>query len=102
MEITINISGLKNNTDVMQRFNEVIEFGEHENGKPVGVGNWDAFSDCLRWLDEGGIYGTGRKVTFPCTLIIKRYSDFERTDPEGFAVLKEILEEKPALYKQDN
>jgi hypothetical protein len=102
MDLLIDISGLKDSTAVMQRFNETLQFGTHPNGAPVGVGNWDAFDDCLRCLEEGGIYGTGKPVLFPCVLIIQGYEAFKKHDPEGFVILKEILESKPDEYKQDN
>lgn len=102
MKILIDLSNLKIEDEVMQRFNELLEFGIHENGELVGVGNWDAFNDCMRCLDDGGIYGTGKKITFPCQIIIKNYSDFEQNDPEGFKTLKEILKEKPEEYQKDN
>ena len=102
MDILIDLSGLTDSTAVMKRFNETLEFGTHPGGAPVGVGNWNAFEDCLRCLDGGGIYGTGKPVVFPCALTIQGYEDFKNNDPEGFRVLKEILESKPDEYKDDD
>jgi hypothetical protein len=102
MEILIDLTGSKDSTAVMKRFNELLEFGTHPGGAPVGVGNWDAFEDCLRCLNEGGIYGKGKRVVFPCALTIQGYEAFEQHDPEGFAVLREILESKPDEYKHDD
>jgi hypothetical protein len=102
MEVIINISGLKDKAAVTRRFNEILGFGVHPNGVPVGVGNWDAFEDCLRCLDEGGIYGTGKKITFPCDLVIRGYETFKAHNPKEYAIFKEILEKKPDEYKQDN
>ena len=101
MDILIDLTGLKDSTAVMNRFNEILQFGTHPSGTPVGVGNWDAFEDCLRCLDEGGIYGTGKPIVFPCALTIRGCEGFEKHDPESFAVLKEILESKPDEYKRD-
>lgn len=100
--ILIDLSGLKSKNEVTEYFNKILEFGVHENGALVGVGNWDAFNDCMNCLDEGGIYGTGQKITSPCQMVIKNYVDFKQNDPEGFKILKEILEEKSPLYKKYN
>ncbi len=102
MEIIIDITGLKNEEEVSKRFNEILDFGTHKDGSAVGVNNWDAFNDCLSYLDVGGIYGTGRKITFPCTLIIKGYETFKQNHPKDYQIFRAILEEKPSLYQKDN
>ena len=101
MEIVIDLSGLNDASAVMHRFNENLGFGTHPNGKPVGVGNWDAFEDCMRCLDGGGIYGTGRMITFPCTLLISGHEEFARRRPEEFSIFTEILESKSSEYEND-
>jgi hypothetical protein len=50
----------------------------------------------------GGIYGTGKKIAFPCNLIIRGYETFEKNNPRDFAIFKEILETKPEEYREDN
>ncbi|HZR17499.1 MAG TPA: barstar family protein [Verrucomicrobiae bacterium] len=102
MDILIDLSGLSDSVAVMERFGEILQFGTHENGAPVGVGNWDAFEDCLRCPDEGGIYGTGKRIEFPCPITVRGYEAFRNSDPVGFAILKEILDSKSDEYKHDD
>lgn len=102
MEITIDITDLKNEEEVSKRFNKILDFGIHKDGSLVGVNHWDAFNDSLSYLDVGGIYGTGRKITFPCKLIIKGYETFKQNSPNDYRIFREILEEKPSIYKKDN
>lgn len=102
MKIIIDITGLENEEEVTKQFNEILDFGKHKNGALIGVNNWDAFNDCLSYLDVGGINGTARKVTFPCTLVIKGFETMKNSNPKDFIILKGILEEKPKLYQKDN
>jgi hypothetical protein len=53
-------------------------------------------------LDGGGIYGTGRRIEFPCAITVRGYEAFQNSDPVGFAILKEILDSKSDEYKHDH
>lgn len=102
MQIIIDLSGLITKLETTKRFSETLDFGRYSDGSLVALNNWDAFNDCLSYLDVGGIYGTSEKISFPLILSIKGYSDFKNNNPKDFLILKDILSEKQILYKKYN
>ena len=106
MEIHIDLFGCNDSEDVLLRFGEILQFGGPKgnvrtkaNVNNIGWGiNWDAFNDCLRDLEVGGIWGSAKKIEFPLKLVIKNFKDFSKNEPNGFKTLKEILEEHQKEY----
>lgn len=93
MEINIDLQHAKNTEVVLSVFSKKL-FG--------GWGtNWDAFNDCMRYLDVGGIDGHAPKLHFPIKLIIKNYEAFEENDPKNFGILKEIMVDQEKEWKDD-
>ena len=109
MRIIINLSGLKTKEEILHKFGEVFEFGGPDGNIPVkspdqgnGWGfNWDAMNDSFRSLEEGGIWGTSKKFTFPLKIEISNYNKFKENDSESFRILKEILDDQIKGYKQE-
>ena len=104
MEIHVDLFGCRNKLDVLLRFGEILQFGGPKGNVPAksdimdkGWGlNWDAFNDCLRDLETGGIWGTSEKVRFPFTLIIHNYGEFAKN--QDFKILKDILKDQQEDY----
>ncbi len=109
MEIHIDLFGCKDKEDVLLRFGEILQFGGPKGNLPVrakvkkkGWGiNWDAFNDCLRSLDVGGILGSAERIKFPLKITISNYQEFSKEEPKGFEILKEILEENQKKYSRE-
>jgi hypothetical protein len=102
MEIQVDLFGCKDDEDVLLRFGEILQLGGRKGnvqakaevmGKGWGI-NWSAFNGSLRDLEVGGIWGASEKIYFPLRLVIHNYADFSKTDPEGFKILKEILNDQ--------
>lgn len=109
MKIVVDLSGLRTKEEILHKFGEIFEFGGPGGNIPPssltpekGWGfNWDAMNDCFRYLDVGGILGTSKEFSFPLEIEISNYQEFKEANPEGFRVLKEILEDLPKAYEQD-
>ncbi len=109
MEIHVDLFGCKDSEGVLLRFGEILQFGGSKGNiqaksgvKGIGWGiNWDAFNDCLRDLEVGGIWGSATKIEFPLKLLIHNHINFSKSDPKGFSILKEILEAHQVEYKKN-
>jgi hypothetical protein len=100
MKVVIDLSGLKTKDEVLRKFGEIFEFGGPDGNFPVepegnaGWGlNWDALTDSLALLPEGGIWGTGKKFPAGTSIEIIHFEEFRKNDPEGYVILQEILSE---------
>lgn len=108
MKINIDLFGCNDGKDVLLRFGEILQFGGPKGNIPtranvnkIGWGiNWDAFNDCLRDLEVGGIWSNAKKMEFPLKIIVSNYQDFSKSEPKGFNILKEILEEHKKEYSK--
>ncbi len=105
-KVIIDLNGLKTQSEIMQKFGEILEFGGPDGNIDVDLGthkgwglNWNALNDSLKYLEIGGIWGTARKFQFPLKLLILNSSLFKQTDLEGFKILMEILTDTFAFYK---
>ncbi len=109
MEISIDLFGCKDNDDVLVRFGEILQFGGPKGNVTAMAGvinrgwgiNWNAFNDCLRDLEVGGIWGSAKKIEFPLKLFITNYQDFSKSEPEGFKILQRILGDHQKKYVND-
>ncbi|MFH1443633.1 MAG: barstar family protein [Candidatus Micrarchaeota archaeon] len=96
MEIHVDLFGCKDSEDVQLRFGEIFQFGGPKGNiaakadvMDIGWGiNWDAFIDCLRDLEVGGIWGSAKKVVFPLKIKILNYQEFLALDTKGFQIFK--------------
>ncbi len=73
----------------------------HSTSKEMQGGwgvNWDAFNDCLANIENGGIWGTAKKIQFPLRLVIHHSKQFEENHPGEFAILTEILNSHIVAY----
>lgn len=105
------IVDLKNSDDakeVLLAFGEAFEFGgpdgnvsaiKNVDDKGWGV-NWNAFNDCLRYLEDGGIWLTSKKFPMPLEIQIINFHNFEKHDPSGFQIMKDILSGHEKEYGQ--
>lgn len=109
MKVIVDLSRLRTKGEILRKFGEVFEFGGPEGnippsmlteGKGWGI-NWDAMNDCLRYLEEGGIWGTSKKFSFPLEIEVSNYKEFKDAEPEGFQILKEILDHQTKEHKRD-
>jgi hypothetical protein len=109
IEIHVDLFGCKDSEDVLLRFGEIFQFGGPKgniqtkaNVNDIGWGiNWDAFNDCLRDLEVGGIWSSAKKIEFPLKLRIHNYQIFSKFESEGFKTLNEILKEHQVKYQEE-
>ena len=108
MNEAIDLRGLKTDKEVFQKFGEVFEFCDPQSDQTYteadrgGWGqNWDAFNDCLGYLDVGGISGNSKKFDFPLTIEVLNSEEFQKNNPKGFSILKDILERTVDFYKRE-
>ena len=106
MKTIIDLSGITNKDGVLGAFGETFEFGGPNGNVPVtdpaqktGWGmNWDALTDCMRSLEEGGIWETSKKFEFPLEIDIQNSMEFQTQSPEDFQTLQEILQNLTEEY----
>jgi len=106
--VTIDLVDVTTKDDLLTRIGDVLELGGTgdigQRPSPTsGSGwgrNWDALSDSLRYLDSGGIWGTGRPLTFPLSLRFENSKALRAGDPESVRLLVEILEGAASKYEQ--
>ena len=110
MDICVDLFGCKTGDDVLLRFGEILQFGGYPKGNVkaiasvIGKGwgiNWDAFNDCLRDLEAGGIWGSAEKIRFPLAIVIRNYEEFKKNVPQEFSILKDILLMQQEEYKKE-
>ena len=100
MKILIDLSGLKTEEEVLRKWGDVFNFGGADE-KGWGL-NWDAFNDCLRELEDGGIWGTSKKFTFPLEIEIANYKEFKNADAKEFDIMKDILQYQMEEYSKQH
>jgi hypothetical protein len=99
MVVTVDLSGLTTEKEILCKFGEVFEFGGPDGNVPVtspeqgrGWGmNWNALNDSFRSLEEGGIWGTSKQFAFPLEIVVEHCGELQEADPDTFRILKEIL-----------
>ncbi len=109
MKVVVDLLGLKTERDVLLKFGEVFEFGGPDGNIPArgnvhGIGwgcNWDAMNDSLYSLEEGGIWATSKKFSFPLEIEVTNFKEFEENDPRRFQTLKEILDTHINEYQKE-
>ena len=97
MEIHLDLFGCNYEEEVLLRFGEILQFGGPKGNFSVkesrdggrGV-NWDAMTDSLRSLEEGGIFGNSKKVEFSLKLFIYNYEDFKKIVQKTFPYLEKF------------
>ncbi len=107
MQVIVDLKGLTTDEEILHKFGEVFELGGPSVDQNLiqnsGWGqNWDALNDSLSYLDTGGIWGTSKKFTFPLVIDIQNSEKFQKNNPKGFSILKDILNEKVEQYKSHN
>lgn len=105
---TVDLNGLSDSKDVLLKFGEVFEFGgpdgniqasKEVDGKGWGI-NWNAFNDCLRYLEDGGIWLTSKKFEMPLEIRVMHSDAFEKHDPTSFKVMQDILSLQQKEYEK--
>lgn len=104
MQVIVDLKGLTTDEEILYKFGEVFELGGPDTNQTLtnssGWGqNWDALNDSLSHLNTGGIWGTGKKFTFPLVIEIQNSEEFQKNSTKGFLILKDILNTKVEEYK---
>jgi hypothetical protein len=110
MEIHIDLFGCKDKEDVFTRFGEILQFGGPKGNVKIGTNdmisgwgmNWAAFYDCLKSLEEGGIYGSAKKIKFPLKLVVHNFEDFKLNSPKDFEILAKTRNHVKKYYLELN
>lgn len=103
--VVISLAGCDKES-CLSRFGEALEFGggpnrevqedEEEEEEEEGWGmNWDAMFDCLKSLEEGGIWGTSRSFRFPLHLQVQQPDALSEKE---YQILLEILTDTKEFY----
>lgn len=108
MKITIDLNDATTKNEVLLKFGKTLELGGPNGNHPVSTDstsgwglNWSALEDSLRYLEDGGIWGTSKKYDFPLELEIINYESYKTLDAEGFETLQEILKDTVTNYSQE-
>jgi hypothetical protein len=104
MQIIVDLDKLTTDKEVLHKFGEVFELGgpatDQTLGDRSGWGqNWNALNDSLSYLAVGGIWLTSKKFTFPLVVEIQNSEEFQKNNPKGFSILKDVLDTKIEQYK---
>lgn len=102
MKKIIDLKGLETKNEVLEKFSKELEFGVYENGELVASDNLDAFEDSMRLLEEGGVFGTGVKLTFPLEIVVNGAQDFKTNSPDDFVTFKDVLDGLVQFYSSYN
>jgi RNAse (barnase) inhibitor barstar len=107
--IIIDFKDKISKTDILKELGEKLDFaGQSEvpnknllNEQTWGM-NWDALNDCLRNLEDGGIWGNSHKWGFPLVLKMKNIAQFKTQHPQEFQTLLEILDDTKQFYAEND
>jgi hypothetical protein len=108
MDFHIDLFGCKDDKDVLLRFGEILQFGGPKRNVPCTPGerggwglNWDAFNDCWRDIEVGGIWCESENITFPLKLHLYHVDAFANASPKGYASMLKILNIHRSEYAND-
>jgi hypothetical protein len=109
MELHVDLFGCKDDEDVLFRFGEILQFGGPKMNRPSSIAgqrggwgvNWDAFNDCWRDVEVGGIWCESEKLTFPLVLNIYHVEAFAIASPKGYSIMLDILKNHASAYVKE-
>lgn len=104
----IDLQGIHTKEQLLSKIGEVFELGGPDGNIPVEAGsnkgwgmNYDALHDSLGCLEEGGIWGTSKKFTFPLKVTFANAGAYKSEHPEDFKTLIEIFKSVSQKYEAD-
>ena len=102
--ITVDLRNCRTETDILYEFDLVFQFcgpPERNNVDNACWGyNWNAFSDVLSCLDNGGICNRSPIMEFPLHIEILYDYRLKDESPDLLWALYEILSDVAKLYKK--
>jgi hypothetical protein len=108
VDLHVDLFGCKDDEDVLLRFGEILQFGGPKRNfscvasERGGWGvNWDAFNDCWRYIEIGGIWCESEKVVFPLTLHVYNVGAFATASPKGYEIMLDILNGHVGEYAKE-
>ena len=107
-QIIIDLQNIDNAEDVLMELGNIFEFGGPNGNTKIIPGinkgwgfNYSALNDSLTCLEDGGIWGTSKKFTFPLSVHFTNTHSFKVNDMDAYQSLVEIFERNSEEYKAE-
>jgi hypothetical protein len=107
--LTIDLSEIRTEDDLLDLLGVELELGGPDGNCHVSAGNagrgwgknWNALNDSLRYLPDGGIWGTSRRFAFPLHIEFVNVAAYRFSDKADYSTLVDILSSTQRCYAKE-